>query len=157
MTITENALVSLDYRLTDTEGNLLNPDQEPLIYLHGGHGHLFRKVEEALEGKSVGETFHVTLSPGEAFGDYDKELVVEEPLSELPDEITVGMEIDGYMEESPDDVIIYTVTELHEEYAVLDGNHPMAGMSLIFEGTVQDVQELSEEAIREILEHHHDH
>lgn len=157
MTITENALVSLDYRLTDTEGNLLNPDQEPLIYLHGGHGHLFRKVEEALEGKSVGETFHVMLSPGEAFGDYDKELVVEEPLSELPDEITVGMEIDGYMEESPDDVIIYTVTELHEEYAVLDGNHPMAGMSLIFEGTVQDVQELSEEAIREILEHHHDH
>jgi FKBP-type peptidyl-prolyl cis-trans isomerase SlyD len=50
-----------------------------------------------------------------------------------------------------------TVTELHEDHAVLDGNHPMAGMRLIFEGTVQDVQEISEEAVRGILEHHHDH
>lgn len=157
MTITDNALVTLDYRLTDTEGNLINPDQEPLIYLHGGHGHLFKKVEEILEGKSVGDTFHVTLTPGEAFGDYDAELVVEEPLSELPEDIAVGMEIDGYMEGSPDDVVIYTVTEVHENHAVLDGNHPMAGKSLIFEGTVQDVQEISEEVIREILEHHHDH
>lgn len=157
MTITKNVLVTLDYRLTNSGGELLNPDQEPLVYLHGGHGHIFKKVEEALEGKSIGENVHVTLSPAEAFGVYDEELVVEEPLTELPDELFVGMEIDGYMEESPDDVIIYTVREIHDDSALLDGNHPMSGESLIFDGTVEDIQVISDEAIQEILEHHHHH
>jgi FKBP-type peptidyl-prolyl cis-trans isomerase SlyD len=157
MTITKNALVTLDYRLTTTDGECLNPDEEPLIYLHGGHGQLFAKVEAALEGKQPGDTVRVELMPEEAFGAYDEELVVEEALSELPEDIFVGMEVDGYMEENPDDVIIYTVTEVRDDTAVLNGNHPMAGMSLVFEGTVQDVQEIGEDAVREILEHEHHH
>lgn len=157
MTITKDKLVSLDYRLTDSEGNLLNPDEKELIYLHGGYGQVFQKVEEALEGKKVGDSVRVPLSPAEAFGEYDEELVIEESLSELPEELAVGMEIDGYMEESPDDVIIYTVTEIRGDRAVLDGNHPLAGKSLVFEGTVEEIQEISEEAVREILEHHHHH
>jgi FKBP-type peptidyl-prolyl cis-trans isomerase SlyD len=157
MTITKDTLVSLDYRLTDAEGNLLNPDEEELIYLHGGYGQIFKKVEEALEGKSVGDSVRVVLSPAEAFGDYDEALVVEESLSELPEELAVGMEIDGYTEESPDDVVIYTVAEIRGDTAVLDGNHPLAGKSLVFEGTVEEIQELDEEAVREILEHEHHH
>jgi FKBP-type peptidyl-prolyl cis-trans isomerase SlyD len=157
MTITKDTLVSLDYRLTDSEGNLLNPDEEELIYLHGGYGQIFKKVEDALEGKKVGESVRVPLSPPEAFGEYDEALVVEEPLSELPEELEVGMELDGHLEASPDDVVIFTVREIREDSAVLDGNHPLAGMSLVFEGTVEEIQALGEEAVREILEHHHEH
>lgn len=157
MTITKDTLVSLDYRLTDAGGNLLNPDEEELIYLHGGYGQVFKKVEEALEGKSVGDSVDVELSPAEAFGEYDASLVVEEARSELPEEIDIGMELDGYLEERPDDVIIYTVTELRDDTAVLDANHPLAGKRLRFEGTVQEIQELDETAVREILEHHHHH
>lgn len=157
MTISKDKLVTLDYRLTDTEGNLLNADEEELIYLHGGYGHVFEKVEAALEGKGVGDAVHVTLEPGDAFGEYDGSLVVEEALSELPEDLHVGMEIDGYMEENPDDVVIYTVREINGNEALLDGNHPLAGLSLVFDGTVEDVQEIGEEAIQEILEHEHHH
>jgi FKBP-type peptidyl-prolyl cis-trans isomerase SlyD len=157
MTITKDTLVSLDYRLTDAKGNLLNPDEEELIYLHGGYGQVFAKVEEALEGKRVGDSVRVPLAPAEAFGEHDEALVVEESLSELPDDIFVGMEVDGYMEENPDDVVIYTVTEVRDGSAVLDGNHPLAGMSLVFEGTVQEVQALDADAVREIMAHHHHH
>ncbi|MDA3945066.1 MAG: peptidylprolyl isomerase [Helicobacteraceae bacterium] len=154
MTITENRLVTLAYRLTNSKGELLNPDQEPLIYLQGGHGHVFKKVEETLEGKHIGESVSITLSPDEAFGDYDAALVVKEPLDELPEGITVKMEIETY-EEGLDEATVYTVTEIKDGYALLDANHPMAGDSLTFEGTVEDIQELGEEAIREILAHHH--
>ena len=66
-------------------------------------------------------------------------LVITEALSELPVEVSVGMELDGYVEEDSDDVIIYTVSEIEGDHATLDGNHPLSGMDLIFEGTVLDI------------------
>jgi FKBP-type peptidyl-prolyl cis-trans isomerase SlyD len=156
MTIADNCLVHLDYRLTDSAGNLLNPDDEALIYLHG-HGQIFQKVEAALEGQGIGHAVSVDLAPDEAFGEYDASLTVEEPLSELPEAVCVGMELDGYLDDRPDDTVIYTVTQVGEESAVLDANHPLAGERLCFEGTVREIQQLDAAAVKEILEHEHDH
>ena len=136
MTITKDCIVTIDYHINDTEGNLLHEEEEPLIYLHGNYGHIFTTVEEALEGKKIGETFKIILSADKAFGQYDPERVITEELDELPEELEVGMEIDGYLDESPEDIVIYTVTEITETHATLDGNHPLAGMDMIFEGTV---------------------
>ncbi len=155
MKITKDRLVILEYRLTDAEGMLLNADDEPLIYLQG-HGQVFAKVEAALEGKEEGAVIHQELSAADAFGEHSEALIVEALLEELPEEVCVGMELDGYLDDDPENVIIYTVTHVGETTAVLDANHPLAGKSLLFEAKVLEVQELSEEAITEILEHHHD-
>lgn len=156
MTITRNTIVTLDCRLSDTSGNLLEESQE-LIYLHGGYGQVFAPLEEALEGKKIGDTFRVEIPAAQAFGEFDEALVVSESLDELPEEIAVGMEIDGYMEENPDDVIVYTVTEIADGRATLDANHPLAGHDLVFEGTVQEIIEASDDTVREILEHEDEH
>jgi FKBP-type peptidyl-prolyl cis-trans isomerase SlyD len=156
MTIAKDCLVHLDYRLTDSAGNLLNPDDDALIYLHG-RGQIFKKVEAALEGQKVGHAISVDLAPHEAFGEYDETLVAEEPLDDLPEELCVGMELDGYLDERPDETVIYTVTQISDECAVLDANHPLAGERLCFEGTVREIQQLDAAAVKEILEHEHDH
>ncbi|MDD5051365.1 MAG: peptidylprolyl isomerase [Sulfuricurvum sp.] len=157
MAITKNTIVTLDYHINDTEGNLLHEEEESLVYLHGGYGHIFPTVEKALEGKTIGESFSIILSSDKAFGDYNPALVITEDLSELPTEVSVGMELDGYFEEDADDVIIYTVTEINGNQATMDGNHPLAGMDLVFEGTVLDIHEATSEEIKEILEFHHHH
>jgi len=157
MTIKKNCIVTLDYHINDTEGNLLHEEEESLVYLHGNYGHIFPTVEKALEGKSIGETFTVELSAEKAFGIYDPSLVVSEALSELPVEVSVGMELDGFFEEDSEDVIIYTVTEIEGDHATLDGNHPLAGMDLIFEGTILDIHEATPEEIKEVLEFHQQH
>jgi len=157
MTIKKDCIVTIDYHINDTEGNLLHEEEESLVYLHGNYGHIFQTVEEALEGKSIGEAFKVTLSADKAFGIYDPSLVVTEALSELPIEVSIGMELDGYFEEDSEDVIIYTVTEINGDQATLDGNHPLAGMDLIFEGTVLDIHEATPEEIKEVQEFHHQH
>jgi FKBP-type peptidyl-prolyl cis-trans isomerase SlyD len=157
MAITKNCIVTIDYHINGTEGNLLHEEAEPLIYLQGDYGQIFKAVEDALEGKSIGDTFTVALSSDQAFGEYDPELVITEELSELPEELTVGMEIDGYMEDDCDDIIIYTVKEITGKKATLDGNHPLAGMDLVFEGTVLDIHEASKEEIKEILTYQHTH
>jgi FKBP-type peptidyl-prolyl cis-trans isomerase SlyD len=156
MSISKNCLVQLDYRLNDSDGNQLNPENE-LIYLQGGYGMVFAKVEEALEGKNVGDSVKVELTAAEAFGEFDENLVDEVSLSDLPDDIEEGMEMDGAFDDSPDDVVIYTVAEIRADTAVLDANHPLAGMPLVFEGTVTEIQELDDAAVKEILEHQHDH
>jgi len=155
MTITKNTIVTLDCRLSDTSGHLLDEGKEPLIYLHGDYEQLFVPLERTLEGKSVGDTFRVEIPAAEGFGEYQEELVVSEDLDALPDDLEVGMQIDGYMEEDPESVIVYTVTEIADGRAVLDGNHPLAGKDLVFEGTVTDILEADENTIRQILEHQH--
>ncbi|MBN2870355.1 MAG: peptidylprolyl isomerase [Campylobacterales bacterium] len=156
MTITKNTIVTLDCRLSDTSGNLLEESQE-LIYLHGGYGQVFAPLEEALEGKKIGDIFRVEIPAAQAFGEFDETLIVSESLDELPEDLEVGMEIDGYLEESPDDVIVYTVTDVSNGRATLDANHPLAGKDLVFEGSVAEIIEASEETVREILEHQHEH
>jgi FKBP-type peptidyl-prolyl cis-trans isomerase SlyD len=104
-----------------------------------------------LEGKEVDDTFTVNLSSDEAFGQYDPELVVTEALSELPAEVIIGMEVDGYLDEDGEDVVIYTVTAIEGDRATLDGNHPLAGIDLVFKGKILDIEEATPEEIEEIL------
>ena len=162
MKIEKNVLVHIDYKLTNPEGVVLNEGEEELIYLHGDYGHIFNKLEKALEGKEEGDTFCVTLEPHEAFGMYDESLVVKESLEALPEDIFIGMELDG-SEDDFEESVIYTVTHLEEGYALLNANHPLAGITLTFEGAITELQKLSDEEVKEILEHdehegeHHHH
>lgn len=157
MTVTKNTIVTLDYHVTDDKGNLVDEGREPLIYLHGGYETIFEPIEAALEGKSIADVFKVALSAHEAFGEYNDELLVSESLEELPDELEVGMQIEGYLESDEDDMILYTVTEIADGRAVLDGNHPLAGLNLVFEGSVLDIHAASEDEINEILAHQGHH
>jgi len=103
----------------------------------------------------VGESVTVKLQPEEAYGDYDTELVQIEELSRFPKETKIGMQFEGAPEGSDeDDIVIYRVTDVADGKVVLDGNHPLAGMSLVFTCTVRDVrpataEELEDECVGE--------
>jgi FKBP-type peptidyl-prolyl cis-trans isomerase SlyD len=152
MKIQKNALVSLELTLSDEDGRVIEENTEETIYLHGGYGHLFQKLEEALEGKKIGDTFRVSLSSSEAFGEFSEELIFRELLSELPSDIEVGMELD-----SDEDDIIYHVLEVDETHALIDGNHTYAGVNLVAYGTVLEIEKATDVAIEEILKENHDH
>jgi FKBP-type peptidyl-prolyl cis-trans isomerase SlyD len=141
--------------VTDPDGEVVDEGREPLVYLHGGYDDIFPLIEEALQGKAVGESVKVKLQPDEAFGDYDAELVQVEPRKDFPKEIEVGMQFEGGPEEGEgdDEFIIYRVTDIADDKVVLDGNHPLAGMALVFTCTVTAIRPASAEE----LEHGHVH
>ena len=146
--VAKNTVVTLDYSVTDSDGALVDAGKEPLVYLHGGYDDIFPRIEEAVQGKKVGETVNVKLQPEEAFGDYDEELIQIEPRDQFPKELQVGMQFEGGPEGGDDDdFIIYRVTDIADDKVVLDGNHPLAGMSLIFTCTVTAVRPASEEEL----------
>jgi FKBP-type peptidyl-prolyl cis-trans isomerase SlyD len=152
--VAKNAVVTLDYNVTDPDGELVDAGKEPLVYLHGGYDDIFPKIEEAVHGKAIGETVKVKLLPDEAFGEYDEQLVQVEPRDSFPAEIQVGMQFEGGPEGTDDDdFVIYRVTDIADDKVVLDGNHPLAGMALIFTCTVTSVRPASAEE----LSHGHVH
>ncbi|MDO8453611.1 MAG: peptidylprolyl isomerase, partial [Sulfurimonas sp.] len=91
------------------------------------------------------------------FGAYKEELIFQESIDELPEDIFIGMELDGYIDESPEEGVIYVVTNIEDDFATLNANHPLAGRTLTFEGTITEIQELSKKEIEEILHHGHHH
>lgn len=139
--ITRNSVVTLAYTLVDVDGNMVDDGREPLVYVHGGYNAIFMPVEAALHGKSVGDSVAVKLQPADAFGEYDAELVNIVPVDQLPQPLSVGMQIEGTPEGGGDEERIFaTVTDIAEGKAVVDGNHPLAGIALIFAATVQEIR-----------------
>lgn len=67
--IAKNTVVSVQYKLFDAQGNLLEQSDEPMVYLHGGYDGTFPKIEEQLEGHEVGFETQLKLEPEDAFGD----------------------------------------------------------------------------------------
>lgn len=154
MNIAKNAVVSLTYQLADADGTVIEKTGDPISYLHGGYDGIFPTVEEALEGKNVGDKFSVSMEPDDAFGEYEHDLVRVEPRDMFPKEVAVGMQFEGGAEGDDDeDFMLYTVTEVTADEVTVDGNHPLAGKSLVFSGTITAVRAASAEE----LSHGHVH
>lgn len=147
MQVSKNSVVTLNFELSDSSGKLLEKSEQPISYLHGGYDGIFPLVEEALEGVAVGSSIEVTLDPDNAFGEYDDDMVKVEPRDAFPaDAIEVGMQFQAGAEGSDEDMI-FTLTEITEDSVVIDGNHPLAGQTLLFKCTVEGVRPASAEEI----------
>jgi len=160
--IAKNTVVSVQYKLSDAQGNVIEESGPPMVYLHGGYDGTFPKIEEVLEGHESGFETQLQLEPDDAFGEYDADLVKVESRERFPDPLEVGMQFEGVPDngeeeddedEDEDDIMIYTVTEVADDKVVLDGNHPLAGMALRFWLKVTQVRV----ATQEELEHGHAH
>ena len=132
--------MSLRVEMHDAQGAQVAAPAE-LTYLHGGHGQLLPALEETLEGKSAGESVRVQLEPEQAFGEYDAALVRVEPVERYGEGLAVGMEIEEAGE-------LYIVTDVADGKAVLDANHPLAGMALRFALVILTVRAAREDELR---------
>lgn len=128
MRIAPGMLVSLQVRMFDAQGNLLEASEAPLVYLHGAND-IFPAVEQALEGKTTGDELTLQLEPHHAFGEFDAQLVHVVARDRIGRAVTVGMQVEG-LPGVAGDSRIYRVTDIAEDVAVLDGNHPLAGIAL---------------------------
>jgi len=147
MKIAKNTVVTVNYKLSDAQNNLIEEGSQPMVYLHGGYENTLPKIEEELDGKEVGYSSTLQVEPDDAFGDYDAELVKVEDRKLLPEPLEVGMQFEGMADGADDEPMIFTVTEIADDKVVLDGNHPLAGMALRFDLSVIDVREATEEEI----------
>lgn len=146
MQISKNSVVSLNYTMFDDEGTVIDQNQEPIVYLHGGYDNILPAVEAALEGETVGKVISVTMAPEDAFGEYDSSLLHEEDVGLFPPDLEVGMMFETRDPETEESAQ-FRVTAIDAGKVTVDGNHPLAGMSIRFDAEVLEVRAATEEEI----------
>lgn len=153
MQIANDVVVSIEYTLTDDQGTVIDSSVggEPLTYLHGA-GNIIPGLEGALEGKKVGDSFKVSVSPAEGYGEKDEGLlqVVPRGMFQGVDQVEVGMQFHAQTDHG---MQVITVAGVEGDNVTVDGNHPLAGQNLNFDVKVVDIRA----ATGEELEHGHVH
>lgn len=130
-------VLKVDGEVVDESG-----EESPLAYLHG-HDNIIPGLEQALEGRSVGERFNVTVSPAEGYGERSEENIHSLSVDDFEDDIEVG---ETYFEETEEGMILpFVVTGLDGDRVTVDFNPPLAGSELHFDVTVMGVREATDD------------
>lgn len=146
--IARNTVVSLEYRLTNPKGEELDKSAEdsPLLYLHG-HRNIVTGLEEALEGRAVGERVEVQVPPSKGYGVLRKIKPQKVLRSKFPEDATLTKGA-RFLMQGPDGkpMPIY-VTKVMGREVTVTSQHPLAGVTLCFDCTVKAVREATEEEV----------
>lgn len=153
MQIKKNTIVTMHYTLKNEMGEVIDSSEgkDPMKFLQGSHA-IIKGLESALEGHKAGDQFTVNVEPEDGYGIRHDSLIQQvskTAFDQIPN-LQIGMRL---MAESDRGEVPVVVTEINDEYVVVDGNHELAGFRLIFDINVINVRE----ATSEELEHGHAH
>ena len=137
--IEKNKVVSITYRILDEKGEVVEQSDIPIDYIHGVDGRLFEKIEAALDGKTVGDSIDVSLSPTEGFGEHDPSLTFTDDIENVPHEYRhVGAKPTFQNEHG--DVQEFVVSKIENGKLTVDANHPFAGKTVTFKIDVVSIR-----------------
>ena len=146
MKIENNKVVTIDYTLKDSEGEVIDSSEmhnEPLVFIVG-KGNIISGLESELIGMKKGDSKNITVNPEDAYGEYDKEAVIAYPIEQFSGiELAEGLPLQGQGEDGSVTQVI--VRAFDDKEVFLDHNHPMAGQTLNFDITIMDIRDATEE------------
>ena len=149
MNIEHNKVVSFHYRLTDENGHEIENsyDAEPMLFMHG-HGNIIAGLEKAMEGKAAGDKFSATVAPADGYGERTEGNQQRIPIKHLhgdkkaKSKLRAGMVVSVETEDGPRQV---TIVKAGKFTVDVDGNHPLAGRTLVFDVEVVDVRDATDD------------
>ena len=149
MTVSQHKVVSIHYKVADADSaEVIDSSEggEPMTYLHGARN-IIPGLEQALEGKEVGDELEVTIAPEDAYGEYSDDRIQQVPIEAFKEmeKVEPGMVVTAQSEQGQINLV---VTEVDEATVTVDANHPLAGKSLKFDVRVDAVRDASEEEIQ---------
>ena len=145
-------VLSFHYDLTNRTGEPLDSSRkgEPFFVMEGSR-QILPGLEEALFKMKLKEKQRVELPAAQAYGLQDQKLKLKVSREKLPaGDLKVGIQFRGGNDEHAP---LFTVTQIEGNDVFLDGNHPLAGVDLVFDVEVMEIRE----ATAEELTHGHAH
>ena len=104
------------------------------IQIEIGQGKALKGLEEGLVGMCAGDRKTIEVPPRKGFGEHKENLVAEIRKELLPKDMVpkVGMRLKMNPSNS-DETVEFQIQEIGASTVTLDGNHPLAGHTLVFE------------------------
>jgi FKBP-type peptidyl-prolyl cis-trans isomerase 2 len=145
VTETDGVIVHFKGRFEDGSEFSSKADGGPLEFSLG-RKMVIKGLEDAVLGMKVGEKKKVTITPKDAFGEHDEELVKKVSISKLglEEEPKVGMILQMYDEsieskEEEDKIINAKIIDIDGDVMTIDYNHPLAGKTLTMQIELVDI------------------
>lgn len=139
-TVEKDHVVTIDYTLNDENGTVVDTTEGRgvLSYIHGSN-QIPKVFQESMQGHYSGDKVSKTFPPQDTFGEYDQSRIqeLEAPLFEDVKKLQKGMQFETMTEAG---LRVVTVTDVEENSATVDLNHPLAGKTLTFSATIVSVR-----------------
>lgn len=148
----QTRVIAFNYVLKNSQGEVLDASEpnQPMPFMEGK-----QQIIPALEAEMVkmneGDKQNVSLAAKDAYGEFKSEMITEVPKEELAHiKLEVGAHLQLQLEKQ---VKVVKVTKIGDTHITLDGNHPLAGVDLVFDVEIV----LIRQATAEELQHGHAH
>lgn len=147
MQVQKDRVVAIEYTTTDSKDQIMDTTDhgEKFLFIQGRKT-IFKAVEEAIEGRFMGEILKITLTPEQAYGVRDETLIRKVPRESVrvPGDLKVGFKLRG---SKRDNATPITIVDFDDETVTLDANNPLAGQTLNIELTILAVRDALEEEL----------
>ncbi|MHA6204226.1 FKBP-type peptidyl-prolyl cis-trans isomerase [Dyella soli] len=144
----KDKVISLHYTLTvDGEKVESSLDRNEPLWVLLGHGQLIPGLEKALEDHEAGASLQVEVAPAEGYGERQPGMTQRVPKKYFQQggKLKPGMTTVLALKEGGHRVVV--VQKVGMTTVDVDLNHPMAGKTLNFDVTINEVREGTEEEI----------
>lgn len=124
---------SFDYSIMNDQGEVVDSSEggEPLSFVEGD-GTMIKGLQRALKGRSTGDMFKVTIAPEDGYG-WPQRSLIRTVFAEMFEGITENFEVGMLFQVGTDrQAEVVKVVAVDGDEIRVDGNHPLAGVSLNF-------------------------
>ena len=147
-TVQPGKYVAVSYTIYDENGQLLEDCEQPVGFVYGSATELLDGIDAAIRGRQQGDVFEVALPPGQGFGMRDPALLFTDRLDNVPEDYRhVGAEVE--MTNESGETRTFYVSRIEDGNVTIDGNHPLAGRSLVVRVRITEVRDARIEDMRD--------
>ena len=113
---------------------------EPMVIVPGSTTSI-EGLQKAVDGRSVGDRIEVTIPPELAYGVHNAEFISEVDIAMFDgiEKVVPGMK---FQTNTGEQTQIVQVMEVDGNRVVVDANHPLAGLPLVFELEIVSVEDI---------------
>lgn len=149
--MTQPQVVTFHYHLTNSRGEEIDSSRgrEPLSFL-AGQGQIIPLLETELLGMQPQEKRVVKIASVDGYGERIEQLVMTVEREQLPKDVQTG---DMLRLENDSEVRPALIVSMTDTQAVIDANHPLAGVDLTFDVELVEIRA----ATKDELSHGHVH
>ncbi len=106
--------------------------QEPIEFVLGA-GQMIQGFDKAVEGMTLNERKKITIPSAEAYGEVREDHYIKVDRADVPTDIELIVGSQLAVQTGEGQQVPVHISEVTEEYVMLDANHPMAGKDLVFD------------------------
>ncbi len=152
MKVTPTSFVTIDFFIRTVDEEFPSPSGNPEeISFCLGYGLMPSALEEAMVGMVPNERRTVRLSPAQAFGEVNQDLIMELDRADFDPNLDIRP---GDLFETVDEEghpVYFLVKALRPDTVVADFNHPLAGKEVEFQITLKEVREATPEDAQQCI------